>query len=82
MSGPSWLGCVVRRPNCGWTGRFGKSCGLLCGRELEPERAFAVIDAEKASHSIIRMAELLAVSRSGTTRGPRLRGSWRICVPR
>ncbi len=46
-------------------GLLEKSCGLLCGRELEPERAFAVIDAEKASHSITRMAELLAVSRSG-----------------
>jgi len=42
-----------------------KSCGLLCDRELEPERAFAVIDAEKANHSITRMTELLAVSRCG-----------------
>jgi hypothetical protein len=30
-----------------------------------PVRAFAVIDAEKANHSITGMAELLAVSRSG-----------------
>ena len=42
-----------------------KSCSLLRGRELEPDRAFAVIDAEKANHSITRMTELLGVSRSG-----------------
>ena len=42
-----------------------KAACLLCDRELEPDRAFAVIDAEKATHSITRMTELLAVSRSG-----------------
>lgn len=43
-----------------------KSSGLLRQREhLEPERAFEVIDAEKATHSITRMSDLLGVSRSG-----------------
>ncbi len=42
-----------------------KSSGLLRHGELEPEQAFAVIDAEKATHSVTRMAQLLGVSRSG-----------------
>ncbi|NHN57461.1 IS3 family transposase [Calidifontibacter sp. DB0510] len=45
-----------------------KSGGLLRGGELEPEQAFAVIDAQKAGPEmppVTRMADLLGVSRSG-----------------
>src|SRR5699024_7858247 len=41
------------------------SSSLLRQRELEPEQAFAVIEAEKANNKVSRMAELLGVSRSG-----------------
>nr|WP_157635546.1 IS3 family transposase [Tetrasphaera japonica] len=46
---------------------FLKKSGLLRHGDLEPERAFAVIEGEKAAtrHTIGRMAELLGVSRSG-----------------
>src|SRR5699024_5076886 len=44
-----------------------KGSGLLRdGERLEqPERAFELIHAEKAEHEIVRMCELLGVSRSG-----------------
>nr|WP_097186262.1 IS3 family transposase [Ornithinimicrobium cerasi] len=44
---------------------FLKKSGLLRDRELEPEQAFAVIEAEKATHSVSRMVDLVGVSRSG-----------------
>lgn len=46
--------------------QFLKNSGLLRhGEQLEPERAFEMIEAEKATHSITRMSDLLGVSRSG-----------------
>src|SRR5664279_3013213 len=42
-----------------------KSRGLLRHRESEPVEAYRVMDTEKATHEITRMASLLGVSRSG-----------------
>ncbi|WP_157044116.1 IS3 family transposase [Nostocoides australiense] len=44
---------------------FLKKSGLLHRGELEPERAFELIAAEKATYEVTRMVELLGVSRSG-----------------
>nr|WP_157073296.1 IS3 family transposase [Kribbia dieselivorans] len=44
---------------------FLKKSGLLRHGELEPEQAFAVIEVEKATYTVSRMAHLLGVSRSG-----------------